>query len=364
MDNELLSLYEQYVNSNYLNDLKLPNWLVKFTAGNKLCQCFHQAVDQLIESKRYEEASVYLKFLIEQDGYCTNEIDEIYLKLIDVLDRRLNKSNEAFMYCNNALNLSLNFKNGPALKIQAKQTEIANRLNNSFVNPLADILNVVVVVDLAHQIDEMKRLNKESKKNVPETFVIEEVSINYYKENSEYDEGLRGQNEFFNLIFFNLFYNEIYHSIDDVFRYRLQRYPVDYDSPAFIDSRRKLFEARLEYLGTRTLKQICDEISDQRTKNKCLKAITKFHSTSFDSLRQVIYCLKKDNFIKILSYLISNYLSCRDACPTLIIWNDETRTIKFVECKKQDNELDLEKFFWIKFFKSINIDAEICNVSM
>lgn len=64
------------------------NWLVKYTAGNKLCQCFHQAVNQLIEAKRYEEASVYLKCLIEQD--VSNRSTNHQIIIVDPLDDVVN----------------------------------------------------------------------------------------------------------------------------------------------------------------------------------------------------------------------------------------------------------------------------------
>lgn len=65
-----LEKYEDYLKTNLKQDITLPYFLRKLTAGQKLLRCISQCVTLLEKAKQYEEANKYLELLLKQNVYC------------------------------------------------------------------------------------------------------------------------------------------------------------------------------------------------------------------------------------------------------------------------------------------------------
>lgn len=81
----VLGLLEEYARSNDNRTPSLPDYLQRFTAGEKLVECLSFAIDDLIKKKKYNQAILYLRFLIRNDRFCLTQLGRWFTKLINIL---------------------------------------------------------------------------------------------------------------------------------------------------------------------------------------------------------------------------------------------------------------------------------------
>lgn len=235
----------------------------------------------------------------------------------------------------------------------------------SGIGPRDGASQVEYKVEEIDLVDEFKRL-KETKKIGTST--LQEVTAEHLKATGNFNHALKGQEHLFQYLFFSLFYEEIYSPMPGVFRFKLQKYPLDLETSWFIEHRREWFDQRFDELQQKDARQILELIKEQRKKNASLQQITKFKSITPESIKHLLICLGKDTLLDCLRRLSESYYNCKDG-PNLILYNFDdmkptANSVRFVECHDARDKPSDDCLLWIEFLNSKNVSADVVSVKI
>lgn len=312
---ELLSVLEENLNTNYFKDCDLPDYLKKFTCIGRLSLClgtFMRLLDTDLEWNAEDKDSIKEKLncLINTLGFQTKNEE-----LIEDLDRIEIKKV--------ALDVTCDFK------LRRKQEAVKND------------------------------------KQVAEDIVIEII-----KNETNLESALKNQSNLFDILLFNLFYDEIFdQTVENTFLYNYQKYPLDISSSSFYRNRMDQFSNKFEKFRKEKKKYLIDTLNEKR-KLKCLKFITKGYTINNEAIKDLVVLFKKEDLLLIIKRLILNFNLRKNSCTNLIFYSmddlsdREKLHLKFIELKANDDteNLDTEKDKMMKFLSSLGLNVEVYNV--
>lgn len=343
-----LEKYEDYVKLNFKLDMNLPYFLRKLTAGQKLLRCISHGVTLLEKSKRYAEANSYLELLIKQNVYCLTDRGKWYDRLVTNCESHLKDEQKAYDYCTQAFE-DFYVRKAPELNLCKKAVRLAKKLKLETFRPLP-VLNIPEThffantvkrkVDLRNNV--FYELNDQGGFDV---LRVENVALNYYVDELGFKKGLHSENELFNVLFFLMFYEQIFvqdPQITDIFRFPLQRLPLDFGSESFYTSRAEHFKKRFDHLAELSNESVFELIDQEYEKYKSLQTIINLESIDLNDLKEIILCIDIGSLLKICRRLAEDHRFTRSGFPDLIVWNLEEKKIKAVEVKgEQFTDSDL-----------------------
>ena len=245
--------------------------------------------------------------------------------------------------------------------LELKQAEIGRSNSSSDQASSGEQIEIVQV-----NLDKRIKKAKDSKKLISHFDAIQDAACSFYKEKQKYEVSLKNQKEFFNLVLFYLFYEEIFTQLDDVYRYDLQRYPLDIVDRSFFASRKPQFAAKFKKLKKKTMNDLFEIIKERRKLNQ-LKHLnfTKYNSIKLEQIKQILDCFEKEKLFKILRHLVENYADYKDCNTDLILFDSfgTTKRMKFVVIRSGvDETMNENRQQWLKYLNSIGLEVEICEV--
>jgi len=352
---EILVKFQEYIRFKDNQIPKLSTFLLRFTAGERLIECISQIVDELINNEMDEQATFCLRWLIKQNEYGANSIGEWYMKIVDILiDNK--KTDKALKYCSEAINHQF-ISNSCKLYLIQKKSELdgTDDLNGQFKEIKS------INADITEQIDTARRTN--SKKFVLKQ-AVDDAVFNYYKKKLKTYEVAKNQSEFFRMILFHLFDDVIYAKKDNVFRYDLQHYPLDLMDKSFYQNRKTEFDAKFNSLKKKSMQEIFGIIKENRKLNN-MKYGTSF-SASADQIKNILECFTKEQLLKILHHLASNYADYKDMNTDLIMYETfgENKKLKFVNVQVNNAKFSEKKKHWMRYLNEIGFDVEVCSIDL
>ena len=276
-------------------------------------------------------------------------------------DLELERTDEALEHCAEAFRTPL-IKNGQRRRLERLKRQIHSKIGPQIDDAFRDELEI----EELNLVEEFE-LAKETKK-AREMPALYEVAAERLKETGRFSHVLKGQESLFSCLFFGLFFEQIYSPQPGVFRFRLQKYPLDLETSAFIEHRRELFDRRFAELQQKDERKILEIIKEQRKNNQSLRLITKFSSIKLDNIKHLLVCLGKDTLLACLRRLSESYVDCRDG-PNMILYNfndmrPTENAVCFVECYDARNEPNEDHALWIEFLNSKNVPARLVPVKV
>lgn len=259
--------------------------------------------------------------------------------MITNYESHLKDEKKAFEYCNKAFE-DYYVRKAPELVIRKKAVRLAKKLKINSCCPYPQLNTPELHIcanTLKRKVDLRNNVfyepNEDGGFNV---IKVEQVALNYYLDELGYTGGLHRENDLFNVIFFLLFYEQIFvkdEKINDIYRFDFQKLPLDFGSDSFYESRRDHFQRRFHFIGELSNEMLADLIESEYEKYQNLKMVIKKDSIHLRHLKEIALCVNMSALMNVCRRLAEDHRFTRSGFPDLIVWNIDQRKIKAVEVK-------------------------------
>ncbi|KAI9556447.1 hypothetical protein GHT06_016235 [Daphnia sinensis] len=371
--------FEEYSKEYQREDLDLPLFLRRYTAGSVYVYIFDKRIEALQCLKRYREAVDLIKMLINQNVYLPTHRGYWYERLALNLEQHLKEPYEAFEMIKNALKDSWV---SPAHRFALSQR--AMRLCQSprwkqKLGPLLDELPLLTAAeprcviitgrslprDLPGHKSMFIRGDSDANMDVGDITLcsVEELVLQHYMENG-YTHGVHGEGSTIWTVIGLLFWDVIYRSeIADVFLSQFQAIPLDFDTLDFYQSRQSVIEHRLECIRNWSSSEIMEEIAKIWNENHGQTSLVFWDRfCDLDHVSGLVQCISPHSLAAISQRLLQNYRHYRSGFPDLTVWNPKEKKWRIIEVKGPNDRLSPKQTLWLDFLVSLGIEAEVCHV--
>ncbi|XP_018325060.1 fanconi-associated nuclease 1 isoform X1 [Agrilus planipennis] len=191
---------------------------------------------------------------------------------------------------------------------------------------------------------------------------VEDVACSHYRK-SGFPNITKCEGKFLVSLYCLSFWDIIYdNSVDGVFISKLQMYPLDFYSKQFYENRHIKIDQRLEDIESNWTKIQFKDFLNKICQNDPLALKLSEFVDDPVQLCEVIWCIGRQQFAKICRRFIDAFYLYNSGLPDLFMWSVEAQKAKFVEVKGEGDRLSIKQMLWLDFFRSIEVDAEVCYV--
>ncbi|KAF7315108.1 Fanconi-associated nuclease [Mycena indigotica] len=189
---------------------------------------------------------------------------------------------------------------------------------------------------------------------------VEILAIEHYAK--EGFKGLHSETQILTTLFGLLFWDIIFAPVAGAFETPWQRGPLDLGEETFKYTREELIKARLSEIKQGKAAEILkSNDSRYREKKTCCVGVN-WKMCSQEDLLEIVECVGKDVLASICGLFCEDYAGRSSGVPDLIIWNPETKEMKFVEVKGPGDTLHDNQKLWCHALLSAHCQVELCHV--
>uniref|UniRef100_A0A2A4KAH8 Fanconi-associated nuclease n=1 Tax=Heliothis virescens TaxID=7102 RepID=A0A2A4KAH8_HELVI len=378
------NMYKQINEKHMLRYKSLPTWLRKFTPPYIYIKMLEKGVQELKRLKTEEDyrlAVDILDTLIGQIAFRQHKKALWYAEKALILHTHLNSSEEA------AKVLLQGFKDD--LSEDAKDALIprANKIANQKNIDLREELRVELRSYTKEAILESSfpgdHINKQPKDNYEQrgqlkfeahteegksTVYTEKYCLLHYVNNCNYTHGEHWEGRIASSLFFLLFWDIIYskpQGVSGIFLNHYQQYPLDMFCDSFYMTRKTLIDERLAFIQQCTEGQLLEFMQKQwEERPQSQLSEVRQRDIECSQLSAVTSCLGAGAVSALCRRLATRYGYARSGFPDLTIWNINTKKIKFVEVKSDDDKPSVKQLQWLRYLIDNGIDAGFCYIGV
>lgn len=188
-------------------------------------------------------------------------------------------------------------------------------------------------------------------------YYVEKGVIRYFA-----DKGYKvfySENYLFRSLFGILFWDIIFDQDVPVYHSPLQRFPADLYLPQFLDRRKEALVKRTEDLGKRKL--LLEHVRKTYDKKWGIgNPLVGWHENTLPLLEAACKKVPVQALHQVLLSMAQNLKEYGRGFPDLFIWSK--KDYRFVEVKSPTDALSPQQLYWLRFFKEVEIKAEVLRV--
>jgi len=172
-------------------------------------------------------------------------------------------------------------------------------------------------------------------------------------------EGIHTENYLWRGLFGLFFWDELFAAEHASFHHPLQRMPSDLHSDTFYENRAPLLQEKVNAFRTKKkLQAYLEEI--HRQKQHINNSLVGWHESLLPTVTACVHHLPLESLFNILMEMAKNVKDNSSGFPDLFIWTQDD--YHFYEIKSPNDHLSAQQLFWIDFFNTHNIKADILRV--
>lgn len=187
---------------------------------------------------------------------------------------------------------------------------------------------------------------------------VESMCLSWYR-----DQGWKGYHSeggIVRTIFAYLFYDILFTYVPNVFQTAFQTCPLDLHTDVFYPSRASEINHRLVEITNGGAESIIRDIHDRESATQPC-AIGLDWSFELDDLVEIVQCFRGDALATVCKVMAQEYQQRGGGIPDLFLWNLETKSVKFVEVKSENDRLSDTQRLWIHILLGAGVEVELCN---
>ncbi|PVG01134.1 hypothetical protein CPB86DRAFT_782042 [Serendipita vermifera] len=360
-----------------------PTGLQRFEAGYVYVRILHHTTTLMGKIQGKEKEIAILERLLHQDRYLLGKRGSWYDRLAYLYDEKSNKSkNRVYELVKKAL-----LDEETRLRYRPKLLRRLARLENSLDIPTQerhfsdaelkesrDVYVVGVRLDTSSEPTTLgsffsnvpaalsrRASGKTSwKGNNGLAISVEDFALEHYAK-----EGFKGKHcegRIIRFVFGLLFHDILFHPIPGAFETQYQTAPLDLIFDTFYISRKSMIEKRLQEILDGQALKIATKVDENLRENKIFVVGLRWDTFSKEEILEIIDCLPPKVIHEICLQQVQDYEASGGGVPDLIVWNPETKNIRFVEVKSPSDKLSETQKLWIHFLTKAGADVEVCHV--
>lgn len=346
----------------------LPTFLRNQTAGHVYTRCLHHIVTVLEQQKQHSIAVEILNKIVDQEMYCQHYKGRWLERLAINYESHLKRPSDAFSIVRKGLkDPNVHFAFRYTLYMRAKRLSKSSKVKSSAPIPtcpeydFAKCKEVTISAPtLQKDIYGRKTIFIDSK-GTGDCISVEKASMNYYLENG-YAQGVHSESKIYHALLGLFFWDIIYQYVQDVFRFKNQKLPLDFVSNHFYEERKATIDERLELIRSASLPELYQMMDNVwGTQMGCL-SIVAWDSCDLSQLKEVVCCMGNGPIAAICERLLKHFRYTRSGMPDLLVWDVSSRKIKAVEVKGPGDSLSSKQILWLEYFNTCSLPAEVCYV--
>ncbi len=167
------------------------------------------------------------------------------------------------------------------------------------------------------------------------------------------------ENSLINSIFGLAFWDIIYAQVKGVFFHPFQSAPTDFYEPAFLESREKLIEERLESIANGSLRQVV--LTHLYEKRGTTNHLIHWHLMRPDFVHFVLSRVPMADWYYLFKHFLTDIRNFKAGQPDLVYFPD-TGGYQLLEVKAPGDRLQKNQLRWMTFFDQKNIQHRVIHV--
>ncbi|XP_032519813.2 fanconi-associated nuclease 1-like [Danaus plexippus] len=358
-------------------------WLLRFTPPYVYVKVLEEGIQYLKKDKVNENLDLAVKILtllIKQNTFRQHKKAGWYSEKALIVDKLLLWPDEAASILLEGFEAGLPEESLEVLKVRAKL--LVQRKTNCVTDSLKGKLqkyidcNDVVEKNIrANHIYKVPMCSPGRGKIKFETRTergvniqdAEEYCIDYYINGGKYTHGGHWEGRILMTIFFLLFWDIIYNSIQGlrgIFLSHYQVFPLDMFTDSFYRNRKTLIDEKLKEIKESTIEDLIEKMEsvwNSRPENE-LSGINR--SITWAQVAGVCTCLGTGRISSLVRRLALTGGRTQSGVPDLTMWNELTREITFVEVKTDTDKPSIKQILWMHYMKQHGVDTEFCYVGV
>ncbi|XP_074659015.1 fanconi-associated nuclease 1-like [Tubulanus polymorphus] len=365
------------------HDLELVSYLRVFSVVSVCMRLMYHGVEALQKLKRFNEAVLTLRQLLQTRDYCWLYRGQWWDRLALNLDTHLRKPVQALEAIKRGVE-DKHVKTGRRLSLYQRAEKICAAKHNSKLSkkwkdefkqpeirtaPTVTIEGQLCPKELPGRktVFVTRQTSGEGEGRDDMTVCsVEQVALKHYQQQLGFDQGLHGEGSTFCTLFALFNWDIIFKpGIPDTFYTPYQMAPLDIYSEEFYQNRVVDFDIRLREISEASNQVLCDIIDENWNQYygvSCVGLNWELFS-SVDHVKGLVRCLGGHNLSGIFSRQARDFRHTRSGFPDLTVWNTTTGCLKLVEVKGPGDRLSTKQILWLDHFLQLGIDAEVCHVT-
>lgn len=161
-------------------------------------------------------------------------------------------------------------------------------------------------------------------------------------------------------LFAYLFFDVLFVYIPNVFQTAYQTCPLDLHTDAFFPSRASEINHRLVEIANGNAASIIRSVdSRERERGTCVIGLR--WEFELEDLLEIVDCFNGEALATICKVMAQEYRVRGGGIPDLFLWNTETKEVRFVEVKSENDRLSDTQRLWIHVLTGAGVKVELCN---
>lgn len=187
---------------------------------------------------------------------------------------------------------------------------------------------------------------------------VEDLAL-FHLTASHHWKGYHDEGSLLTTIYGLLFWDIIFSDIPFVFQNSFQTHPLDYFTQDFYESRKDSIEKRLNEESA-FLSIIKDRyLKEHPSQTYCIGINWDYH---LDDILNICDCLGSSSLSNLMKVYATSLREFKSGFPDLTLWNNELKSVKFVEVKGPGDSLRPNQISWIRRLQELNIPVFVCLV--
>ncbi|GAB4246710.1 MAG: hypothetical protein Tsb0034_25710 [Ekhidna sp.] len=187
---------------------------------------------------------------------------------------------------------------------------------------------------------------------------VEQLALEHLQEDGW--EGVHAENYLWRSMFGLIFWEEIFDERHGAFHHPLQRQPSDLNDHSFFESRETLLVERLDQLDKK--ERLWEKVAyTHRKKEGLASRFVTWHEALLPVSEVMIDRLPLEGLKKVMLEVAKNVKTNSTGFPDLFLWKEAD--YQFYEVKSPNDQLSAQQLFWLNFFQTANINAEVLRIS-
>lgn len=188
-------------------------------------------------------------------------------------------------------------------------------------------------------------------------YYVEKGVLRYYADKGY--NAMYSENYLFRSLFGLVFWDIIFDQDAQVYHSPLQRFPSDLYLPQFLLKRQDKMQLRLKELGNRRkLKKHITAFYDEKW--GLGNPLVGWHENTLPLVSAACKSIPLEGLYATLMEMAKNLKEYGRGFPDIFIW--KKNTYKLIEVKSPTDALSPQQLYWLQFFKSNGVDAEVQRV--